>query len=50
MRRRRRRRSYFVLKNDIEMGGESVATWIDVDRGVDGSDVKGLFDAPLDPV
>ena len=50
MSRRRRRRGNVFTQNVVEVVGEFVAAWIDVDGGVEGLDVYRLFYAPLDPV
>ena len=39
-----------VVKNRIKVRGKFVASWVDVDGGIEGLDVDGLFDAPLDPI
>ena len=42
--------SYYLVECAIEVRGEAVAPWINVNRGVEGFDVDCLFDTPLGPV
>ena len=39
-----------VGENRVKVRGQLVTARVDVDRGIEGSDEKGLFDAPLDPI
>ena len=50
VRRRRRRRLHDRTQDGVEMVGEMVATWIDVDGRRESLDEEGLLDASADPV